>query len=524
MYGRRTTAAPQRPPGRRTAELERQGEALREAQRSRPEDDRVHPKVGVVVVKDGQILASGHRAEGRHAEYEVLENDLKDEQIAGATVYTTLEPCTERNPPKIACVDRLIARNVGRVVVGMLDPNPKIRGQGIRELEHVRIKVDRFHEDIRLAVEELNRDFIREYDEKRRAAVVDHAPNRDAAEDEEEDRERQAMRAFLQRAEVRLSTMHRVAGAFLSGAGLLFLLPVLFRDYPRELALAILSSFARMGWLGLAATLLLLSLVAGTIGVSLYSLYLLVKDIVLFYFIGQCPGFAEDLFYPRFALTAIAFSPDESLRIKDQIIQEQRQADLMSFALPRSAEALDINIGAWDKLGSSIYSPSRPLQDGDSELHRHFRLLLGQAGLVDRDLVSEVARMEVSVVRHNVHLRRLVLRYAKSLLLMIWTIVVMFATILAVQVLKPVPFLVQWQWVAPVIAIGVWLTATPRIVRLPIEWIYEWANRNASRTRNVASDPALTLFERNIGKACAFGWLLLLVAAGTAAMATFLQA
>lgn len=47
-----------------------------------------------------------------------------------------------------------------------------------------------------------------------------------------------ALRAYLQRGEVRLSTMHRVAGAFLSGAGLLLLLPVFAQDALNDLAIA----------------------------------------------------------------------------------------------------------------------------------------------------------------------------------------------------------------------------------------------------------------------------------------------
>ena len=76
--------------------------AIDEARKSVPEQDgRTHPKVGAVVVKNGRVLSSGHRGEvaGNHAEYIALEKKLADDVIAGATVYTTLEPCTTRNPP-----------------------------------------------------------------------------------------------------------------------------------------------------------------------------------------------------------------------------------------------------------------------------------------------------------------------------------------------------------------------------------------------------------------------------------------
>lgn len=77
------------------------------AKESKPEaDNRIHPTVGVVVVKNGKILARGCRGglcAGEHAEYTVLERKLKDTDLTGSILYTTLEPCTTRNHPKIPC-------------------------------------------------------------------------------------------------------------------------------------------------------------------------------------------------------------------------------------------------------------------------------------------------------------------------------------------------------------------------------------------------------------------------------------
>src|SRR6266853_6893101 len=84
--------------------------AVQEARRSRHEDDLVHPYVGVVVVRDGQTLASACRGDqepGDHAEYGALEKKLENELLAGSTVYTTLEPCTTRNHPKVPCAKPL---------------------------------------------------------------------------------------------------------------------------------------------------------------------------------------------------------------------------------------------------------------------------------------------------------------------------------------------------------------------------------------------------------------------------------
>jgi pyrimidine deaminase RibD-like protein len=138
--------------------------AIQEARKSVPEQDgRPHPKVGAVVVKDGKVLSTAHRGERpeNHAEYIALEKKLGDEVVAGATVYTTLEPCTTRNHPKIPCVERLIERKVKRVVIGMLDPDDRISGKGQRKLRKAGIVTDLFPHDLAMEVEELNREFTR---------------------------------------------------------------------------------------------------------------------------------------------------------------------------------------------------------------------------------------------------------------------------------------------------------------------------------------------------------------------------
>jgi len=137
--------------------------AIEEASRSIFEDDRPHPKVGAVVTRDGRALSKAFRGEKPkcHAEYVALEEKLHDEIVAGATVYTTLEPCTTRSHPKIPCADRLVERRVRRVVIGMLDPNPDISGKGLQRLREAGVEVKLFDTDLMARCEELNREFVR---------------------------------------------------------------------------------------------------------------------------------------------------------------------------------------------------------------------------------------------------------------------------------------------------------------------------------------------------------------------------
>jgi pyrimidine deaminase RibD-like protein len=148
--------------------------AIEQARKSLVEDDgRAHPLVGAVAVKDGEVLSVAHRGEiapGNHAEFVALEKKLANVSLTGATVYTTLEPCTTRNHPKVPCAERLIDRKVARVVIGMLDPDERIRGFGQMKLRTASIATQFFLADLMSEVEELNREFSRDRIRKQKAS------------------------------------------------------------------------------------------------------------------------------------------------------------------------------------------------------------------------------------------------------------------------------------------------------------------------------------------------------------------
>jgi pyrimidine deaminase RibD-like protein len=134
------------------------------ARHSKPEnDDRPHPFVGAVLARGGDVLAKAYRGMtppgGLHAEQEALAQIKKDDVIAGATVYSTLEPCVVRGK-EMPCSQRLIDRRIADVYYGILDPNRDIRGQGEWKMEDHGIRVRKFDPDLVAQIRDMNRDFI----------------------------------------------------------------------------------------------------------------------------------------------------------------------------------------------------------------------------------------------------------------------------------------------------------------------------------------------------------------------------
>lgn len=101
-----------------------------------------NPRVGCVLVRDGEVLSSGwHEQVGEaHAEAHALRCLPSGKTAEGATAYVTLEPCSHhgRTPP---CSDALIRAGIARCVVGTVDPNPKVSGQGIERMRDAGIDV-----------------------------------------------------------------------------------------------------------------------------------------------------------------------------------------------------------------------------------------------------------------------------------------------------------------------------------------------------------------------------------------------
>jgi diaminohydroxyphosphoribosylaminopyrimidine deaminase / 5-amino-6-(5-phosphoribosylamino)uracil reductase len=94
-----------------------------------------NPMVGAVIVKNGKIAGQGYhqRFGGPHAEINAIQDARGD--INGATLYVTLEPCCHKKKKTPPCLDTLLKYKWKRVVVGTVDPNPKVNGRSIEILK-----------------------------------------------------------------------------------------------------------------------------------------------------------------------------------------------------------------------------------------------------------------------------------------------------------------------------------------------------------------------------------------------------
>jgi pyrimidine deaminase RibD-like protein len=138
--------------------------AIELAELSAPEDDGPRPRVGAVILKDGRLIAEGSRNQDRnggHAEQLAIESCSDVAQIAGGILLTTLEPCTNRGTKgRRPCAELLLKYGISKVLIGLPDPNPVIRGRGDILLRKNGITVSYFPSGLARRLWTLNAEFI----------------------------------------------------------------------------------------------------------------------------------------------------------------------------------------------------------------------------------------------------------------------------------------------------------------------------------------------------------------------------
>ena len=137
-----------------------------------------NPMVGAVLVVDSEIIGEGyHRHFGEdHAEPNAIRSVKDQELLKRATMYVSLEPCSYygKTPP---CADLIVLSGIPRVVIGTLDPNPKVSGRGVEILRNagVEVTVGVLEDECR----ELNKRFFIFQEQKRPYVLLKWAQTQD---------------------------------------------------------------------------------------------------------------------------------------------------------------------------------------------------------------------------------------------------------------------------------------------------------------------------------------------------------
>lgn len=310
------------------------------------------------------------------------------------------------------------------------------------------------------------------------------------------------MRAFLQRCEVRLSTMHRVATALLSGAGILVLLPAVERDSVVQVLRALLVGPITWSRALLAAGVVL------SIGLALAVLWLLIVELTRFYFhSNHIARAAGDSFAPRFTLTGLRLSSDElSAAAEAEYAASHSARSNVELLVARNSEArdrIDRQLSAYP----GLLDPEAAMAAGGIDLARA-EAMFELAASRRRGLIEEVTKVEYGIVRHVNRLQVIVLRYVKALLLIIVTSLASFASAAAVS---SVPLSAADQrWIAAVLL--VWAPAAMIVVAAPVRWLERLLRSEGAQHTALGNDHELTRVERMTDLLAGIVWVAAAVA------------
>ena len=138
-------------------------EEMKKSVQEKRKDGEISPKVGAVLVRpDGSYVTAyrGELRDGEHAEYTLLERKCISENLKDCVVYSTLEPCFDRTPPKVGCCKRIVKARIKKVYVGTGDPFPSVNGKGIKYLNDHGVEVESYPRELQKEIDRLNSDFF----------------------------------------------------------------------------------------------------------------------------------------------------------------------------------------------------------------------------------------------------------------------------------------------------------------------------------------------------------------------------
>ena len=259
--------------------------------------------------------------------------------------------------------------------------------------------------------------------------------------------------------------------------------------------------------------------------VPLYAFVLLLRDLVQFYF---SPRFlqSDPLRINRFALAGVTFPYDEGKEAKAQVIAlKATDRSYVDFTLGGTSHLTVEKALTESQDGKTSYplrlAVKNALKDpGDRNIlnrtpAEYIGVAFALAGSLDQSLVGEVARMEASVCRHVLLLRKLVLRYTKALILFVWTTLISIGVTAILSIPADNPNIsIKEKVIICFVLYAIWAGLAIIFIKKPMSWIDQLIssvtyndvsarepdvqNPQESTNQNNFYDPDLKEFEKNV--------------------------
>ena len=306
--------------------------------------------------------------------------------------------------------------------------------------------------------------------------------------------EKTAIRGFLQRCEVRLSTLHRVATALLSGAGLLILLPAVARDSIVTVIHALLNSPRTF------SNVLLILTMSLEVTLVLVLIWLVMHQLTMFYFhTNHIKSDSNENFVPRFTLTSHRLPLDEigpeATVEYNHLRQQQHNISLIVPPNDRTRRRVDHQIAAYPALGLSAQPTDQDRAEGLMRLTSASR----------RSLVDEVVKVEYGMARHISRLQVVVLRYVKALLVVVLTVVAAYVSSAALNH-GGAAVDTDAIWIA--VTMAIWAPLVILAATAPVRWIEQLLRSEGATTSSVSRNPGFTRAEDVAGSIATSAWLM----------------